>query len=238
MQYLLNDIKLSLGASELMEGIEITERAAALMQDDAVFAAEAAVRLVKPAVLYTILKKDRITTDTVYLINETTQEGYSLGVGENADLLDEADLAIVSVYTVGNEVDDVAASLTAKGEMLKAYLLDAAGVALLEKTGSAVNRTVEKEAARRDWGVSPCLSPGSLAGWDTSGQREIAAILDLPRIGVQLNSSGVLIPHKSVSVVIGTGAGYTDRQVGHLCRLCSFADQCRFRRCRTGKAKG
>jgi hypothetical protein len=73
------------------------------------------------------------------------------------------------------------------------------------------------------WAVGASLSPGSLAGWPLTGQRDLCALLPLERIGVSLNAVGILVPFKSVTSVIGIGLGYTGRRVGSVCHLCSRA---------------
>jgi len=149
-----------------------------------------------------------------------------LHLGPHADLMAAAELALVSVTTIGPELDAHARRLHQAGKTLPAYLLDCVGVITLGQAGQALRRMAEKRAARQGWGVGPSLGPGSLAGWDLKEQSVLCAGLDLDAIGVRLNASGVLVPHKSASGLIGLGPDYRSRLVGSVCRFCMLSKSC------------
>jgi hypothetical protein len=150
----------------------------------------------------------------------------ALHLGPHASLMAAAETALVSVATIGPEIDAQARGLHQAGESLQAYLVDCVGVLALGETGQAVRRLAEQRAAERDWGVSPSLGPGSLAGWSLTEQPDLCAGLDLAAIGVRLNASGVLLPSKSASGLIGLGPAYRTRKVGSVCRFCMLVASC------------
>jgi hypothetical protein len=154
----------------------------------------------------------------------------TLRIGPKADLLRGAERALVSVVTIGPELERRVHELQAAGEGLKSYLLDSAGVVALGAVSEAIRCLAEEAAADHKWGVSPSLSPGSLVGWPLAGQRELCALLPLDVIGVQLNSHCVLVPYKSVSGLIGLGPGYEASRVGSVCKYCSLRNTCWRRR--------
>ncbi len=162
----------------------------------------------------------------------SSAEGASRGlsVGPKADLLAPAARLLVAVYTIGPALEERVGALQAVGESLLALMLDNVGVVALGALGEQLRQRAEARAAELGWGVSPALSPGSLVGWPVQGQRELCALLPLHEIGVRLNEHCVLVPHKSVSVAIGLGPGYTSHQVGSVCCYCSLADRCWRRR--------
>ncbi len=149
-----------------------------------------------------------------------------LHLGRHVSLMAAAERALVSVVTIGAEIDAQARRLHRAGESLQAYLLDCVGVLALGETGQVVRRLAEARAAEQNWGVSPSLGPGSLAGWSLADQPALCAGLDLAAIGVNLNPSGVLVPFKSASGLIGLGPAYQDRKVGSVCRFCMLAATC------------
>jgi hypothetical protein len=153
-----------------------------------------------------------------------------LNLGPKADLLAPAERVLVSVGTIGPALEQRVRYLQAAEENLKAYLLDSAGVLALGAVGEAVRCLAEETAADLGWGVSPSLSPGSLVGWPVRGQRELCALLPLDSIGVKLNSHSVLIPHKSVSGLIGLGVGFESTRVGSTCKYCALQKTCWRRR--------
>ena len=161
--------------------------------------------------------------------NESYHEA-ELCIGPKADLLEGAEQVLISVGTIGPDLEEHVAELHQARETLKAYILDSAGVVALGVIGQAVRCLVEETAADKGWGVSPGLSPGSLAGWPLRGQRDLCALLPLDAIGVQLNRYTVLEPHKSTSGLVGLGPGYDTHQVGSMCKYCDLYQTCWRRR--------
>ena len=185
-----------------------------------------------PVALYDWFEMDAIEGERVLLssASQREQQGGTLCIGPKADLLLGAQRALVSVVTIGPELERQVRELQAAGEGLKAYLLDSAGVVALGAVSEAIRCLAEETAADCEWGVSPFLSPGSLVGWPLVGQRELCALLPLDAIDVQLNSHCVLIPQKSASGLIGLGPGYEASRVGSVCKYCSLRNTCWRRR--------
>ena len=113
---------------------------------------------------------------------------------------------------------------------MAAYMLDSAGVVALGAVGEALRCLVEETAAELGWGVSPSLSPGSLVGWSLRDQRALCGLLPLEKIGVHLNRSCVLEPHKSASGLVGLGPDYGTTRVGSVCKYCALQKTCWRRR--------
>lgn len=190
--------------------------------------AERALRLARPllapAAVYARLPLRGVTGGRVEL------DAGALNVGPRVDLLASARQLFLAAYTIGPALETRVAELRAAGDLLLAYLLDCLGVLALELVGAHLGRLAEGWAAERGWGLSPALSPGSLEGWPLEGQRELAALLPLDEIGLALNERCVLLPYKSVSLVIGLGPGYGAHQVGSLCAFCALRERCWLRR--------
>lgn len=153
-----------------------------------------------------------------------------LHIGPKAHLLSGASLVLVAVGTIGPDLERRVHDMQAAGKMLRSYLLDSAGVVALGSVGEVLRTLAEEAAARRNWGVSAALSPGSLVGWPLQGQRELCALLSLKAIGVRLSDYAVLQPHKSFSTIIGIGPDYDSAKSGSICKYCSLADTCWRRR--------
>jgi hypothetical protein len=153
-----------------------------------------------------------------------------LQIGHKAHLLKGAERVLVSVATIGPQLEEQVQQLNATREVMQAYLLDSAGVVALGAIGEAIRCLVEEAAAALGWGLSPSLSPGSLVGWPLWGQRELCSLLPMDAIGVQLNKHCVLEPHKSVSALIGLGPGLSATRVGSVCSYCALQKTCWRRR--------
>jgi hypothetical protein len=70
------------------------------------------------------------------------------------------------------------------------------------------------------------LSPGMI-GWPVSvGQSQIFSLMDARDVGVTLSSSTMMIPRKSLSMVLGFGAEINQR--GRTCDYCHMRETCRY----------
>jgi len=182
--------------------------------------------LIQPAAVYAWGRVSRLKGNQLALQWRDRDLETILHLGPHVDLMDAAEMALVSVVTIGPELDLQAQRLHRAGDTLQAYLLDCVGVMALSETGQALRRLAETRANDQDWGVGPSMGPGSLAGWDLKEQADLCAGLDLGAIGVHLNESGVLVPHKSASGMIGLGPDYRSHKVGSTCRFCMHAKTC------------
>lgn len=219
---ILADIDLTLD----FDGFE--ERAGQALQNatirDAARAAVAqAQRLIRPAAVYDWLPAKR-GEGTLLTLGPV-----ELRLGRHANLMDEAQLACTSVCTIGPDLEEEAKRLMSAGRNLDAYLLGEAGVFAVDAVMARVRRLVEEEAARRGWGVGTELAPGQLAGWALAEQKLVCGLLDIAAIGVQINDSGMLLPQKSASLLIGIGPGYTADTVCTPCDFCTNRETCNYR---------
>ena len=73
------------------------------------------------------------------------------------------------------------------------------------------------------------LAPGQLSGWSIAEQLLVAQLLDVAAIGVSVTESGILIPQKSASLMVGIGPEYESSEVRSPCEYCDVSDTCRFR---------
>lgn len=195
-------------------------------------AVEEARALINPAAALAWVRVGKVDGAYVAISSETAAGAISanLELGPHADLMASASIALVSVGTIGDDLDTAVSALNQKGDLLEGYFLDSAGVVALAEVGRAVREMAEATAGGFGWGVSPSLGPGTLAGWPLTGQRELWNFLDGDTVGVLLSDSGVLKPHKSATGLIGLGAGYGSRRVGSVCGFCQLRDTCWRRR--------
>ena len=186
---------------------------------------ESAASHIKPKAIYDYFEVEQAGEGRV-VVRARDGRPVELNVGPRADLLSSASMVQVGVDTIGPDLEKEISRLNRTGDMYTGYVLDCVGVALLAEVGNALDRAAEKEAALRHWGVGHRLAPGSLTGWEMTDQPVLAGILDLDQIGVVVNTSGVLVPHKSAISLIGMGPGYTSGKVARVCRFCLRAKEC------------
>ena len=193
--------------------------------------------LIHPRALYEWVEVKGIDGEQVLLTSGNGGRNALLRLGPHADLMAEAELALISIVTIGGEIDEHINELNKSGKLLEAYLLDSVGVVALAEVGNTIRKYAEMEAASRGGGVGASLAPGSLQGWSLEGQFDLCVLLPLDNIDVHLNESGVLVPFKSASSLIGMGRGYNSKQVGSVCRFCLRAETC-WRRREEGQGRG
>ncbi len=156
----------------------------------------------------------------VTLERESFQEVFH--INSAIKCLPEPKLAMISVITLGDKIDKEARRLNDQGDFLLSYLLDLAGVILLCKTCKSIRRHALDEARKMGWGLGPSIGPGSIPGWDLKDQKRFCLSLPLKSIGVSINeSSGFLIPLKSVSSMVAIGPGYKYKGFEGMCSFCN-----------------
>jgi len=215
----LKDIEIHISIEELLRAQGSAAQRPAV-REAARWAVAEAQRLAEPAAVWDLLPVHQVD-------GERARVGKAwLRVGSHADLLASARQALVSVATIGPALEAEARRLIEEDNLLEGFMLDSAGVLALAAVGDSLNRLAEALAAQKEWGVSLALAPGSLVGWPVHDQKALCNLLDLAAIGVTLNSSQVLVPHKSASRLVGLGPGYTARQVESACRFCPQRETC------------
>ena len=196
------------------------------MLDEAKVAIAAAIDLWHPVIVFDWVRILGMNGETMTVVAEQTGQKAQLQIGPHIHLLSKAEMALISINSIGAKLDKKVNELNQKGENLAAYILDSVGVVGLSKVGIAASTLAEQEAARRGWGVGPRISPGSLKGWPVEGQHDLCSLLHLETGGLKLNQNGLIIPFKSASGLIGLGPKYQSSKVGSACTLCEHKDTC------------
>jgi len=105
--------------------------------------------------------------------------------------------------------------------------LDGLGSAAVESLANAVCHYFETQVAEKGYRTSIPLSPG-MVGWPVEvGQREIFDMLGDDNAGVRLTSSSMMIPRKSLTMVMGFGPEVGTE--GYPCDYCSMRETCRYK---------
>ena len=109
---------------------------------------------------------------------------------------------VMMAVTIG-PMADMLVRRTEVRDMLRAYVYQATGAAMVEAYCDEVNEKIRAEAASRGLYARPRFSPG-YGDFPLEVQKDFVRILDMPRsIGVTLSDSLLMTPTKSVTAVIG-----------------------------------
>jgi hypothetical protein len=137
--------------------------------------------------------------------------------------LQGAESVAVVVATIG-ELEQIG-GIEADRDPLRRLILDGLGTAAIMALSAAILRELQASAATQNQRTTNPLYPGT-NGWELSiAQAQVFSIVDGRVTGVELNSSSMMTPHKSVSFLLGIGHTVADGPT--MCAECAAAAQCR-----------
>ena len=223
---ILSDIQIKINAEDVLMAMNNGRKSNPKLIDETVKAIETAEKLWQPRAVYEDFTVIGIEGEEILLEPRGANNSTRIKIGPHINLLEMAESAMISVVTVGSKLDRRVTELNQSNHLLEAYLLDSVGVVALSEVDKAIRQQAEQKARNLDWGVSERLGPGSLMGWDLTGQSVISSLIDIEKIDLVINESCVLIPFKSASSLIGMGPAYPSKRVGSICRFCMHADTC------------
>ena len=176
--------------------------------------------LIKPAVLVRRLAVEGVVHERIKL-----EEGAGLQGRLLAQHLAAASEVVVLLCTVGDDLEELA-SKTMMSDPVFGLALDGLGSAAVEALANAACRRFEDEAKAAALQTSIPLSPGMI-GWSVEeGQPQIFRLLPSEEIGVRVTPSWVMLPRKSLSMVLGIGTRMVE--AGKTCDYCTLRETCRY----------
>jgi hypothetical protein len=142
-----------------------------------------------------------------------------------AQHLAAASRIIVMLATIGGALEERVSKIW-DANMVYALALDGAGSAAVEALANAACQYFEKKAAGEGMQVSIPLSPG-MVDWPVSeGQPQIFHLLGEAGAAVHLTPAYIMIPQKSLTMVLGIGVGM--KSSSRTCDFCSMRETCRY----------
>ena len=133
---------------------------------------------------------------------------------------------ITFVSTAGKNISDWSKQLMAQGDLLEGYLVDVIGSEIVEAGMDIIHDEIEEYYVAKGLSVTNRYSPG-YCGWHVSEQQKLFRFFPKNFIDVTLTPSSLMVPHKSISGLIGIGKQL--RRIGYGCSLCD-SDNCLYRR--------
>jgi cobalamin-dependent methionine synthase I len=180
-------------------------------------------RLLEPAVAYEI-----------YAVTDTTQRQLSLdsGLADHdpflRSLLSGAKEMAIAVCTIGPGLEKQVTEYTNQGEPLRGMLLDGIGSAAVDSLAEEFRGFVANEASSRGYEAGGPINPG-MPGLPITAQWRLLELVPAQEIGVSLTSSGMMIPRKSVSMVMGIGPQMAKWSRAEVCARCSLRETCHYK---------
>jgi hypothetical protein len=170
----------------------------------------------------------------IYTVTEISQRQLSLeGNPEVHDrllpsLLPQAKELAVAVCTIGPRLEKQVTDYFNHGEPLQGMLLDGIGSAAVDSLTEEVCKFIAGEASSRGYEASSPISPG-MPGLPITEQWQLLKLVPAGEIEVSLTSSGIMVPRKSVSMVVGIGPQMAKWTRAEVCARCHLKKTCPYR---------
>jgi hypothetical protein len=176
--------------------------------------------LLNPKVVYQEYKVEGVQHERLLL-----QGGGRIDSKLLAQQLATADRVIVVLTTIGMELEEQVSAIW-DSDVVYALALDGAGSASVEALANAACLYFEQKAAKEEMQVSMPFSPGMVDWSVDDGQTQIFQLLGEAGSIVQLTNSSIMIPRKSLTMVLGIGTEL--KSSGRTCDFCTMRETCRY----------
>lgn len=135
--------------------------------------------------------------------------------------LRQAQQVALFVCTAGGGFTRWSRQLNDSGDLMMGYVVDALGSLTVDKAGGLLLDRLQLIAEKDGQNSSDSFSPG-YCDWSVAEQQTLFSLLPEGFCGVKLSGSSLMDPIKSVSGMVGIGAGLSRK--GNQCRWCSDKD--------------
>jgi hypothetical protein len=176
--------------------------------------------LLEPRTLYLELDVEKLRHERLVLEGGGTLSGNLI-----AEHLGPAKQVIIILCTIGEALEAHAARVS-QDDIVYGLALDGVGSAAVEALANAACKHFEDQAMELGYQSSIPISPG-MVGWPVDeGQPEIFEILKPDQVNVRLTEYGLMMPRKSLTMVLGLGK--TMKTGGRTCDYCAMRETCRY----------
>ncbi len=122
------------------------------------------------------------------------------------------------ICTAGAEISNYSKEISDLGDPLLGYIFDVIGSVAVEKTMDKIQELLEDKLLKSGLKISDRYSPG-YCEWSVAEQQKLFQLIPENFCGVSLSESSLMNPIKSISGIIGIGAGL--EQKGYQCHWCT-----------------
>ena len=199
----MRNVPVDLDMSKVLQrqGFKDTSRVKPEMREmvTALLAEVEASGLIEPAVTYEVYAVTEIGPEHITLEGNVAINGTLL-----PSRLPEAKQLVIMVSTIGHSLENRVRDFSKNGGALRGMLLDGIGSAAADSLARAAYKLISDEVSSGGSQVSTMMSPG-MVGFPLTEQPTILGLAKASQIGVGLTSSGIMVPRKSTSRVMGIG---------------------------------
>ena len=223
----IRNIPLKLDMKEVLrhEGIRLPSKlspeVAALLHE--LLASVEDQHLLKPAIVYEMYDVAQVDRSGLCLKDNKMLNGSLF-----SSVMSTVEELTVAVCTIGSNLEKKVSDYFQSNEPLRGVLLDGIGSAAVDLLTRETCKLVTKKASSRGYQASSPLNPG-MSGFPISEQWQLFQLVSAEKIGVSLTSSGVMVPRKSISLVIGIGPQMKSWTQKEICARCSLKKTCAYK---------
>ena len=179
--------------------------------------------LLQPAIAYEIFTGEEMDRRQSSLTHESSMHGRLL-----TSLIPNLKEIAVAVCTIGPMLEAQVTDYAQSGKTLRALLLDGIGSAAVDLLSVETGNIINGEVMSRGYRIGRPFNPG-MPCLPLTEQGWLLDLVHAEDIGVNLTSSSVMIPRKSVSVVIGAGYNMQTWTLADTCATCSLNKTCPYK---------
>lgn len=154
------------------------------------------------------------------------QDGLKLTSRLLAKMAGSAEKLILFAMTIGSAIEEQISSYQRAEKMSRAFALDAAGSTMIAMGSSLALSRIEEIYHREGLKTTFPMGPGHSYWKGLDDQQIIFYYLQPERIGLHLNDSNLIIPRKSVSMVLGVGHNLPELNGRTHCDFCTLRRNC------------
>jgi len=223
----IRDIPLSLKAREVLRrqglggGAKVRPEIKLLIRE--LLASLKKARLLEPAVAYEYYTVSSMNGSQISLEGDKAIHGPLLPA-----IFPEAKELAVLLCTIGPRLEKQVTDYTSQGEPLRGILLDGIGSTAVDALAEEVCKFIANEASSRGYEASSPVNPG-MPGLPITEQWQLLKLVPAGEIGVSLTSAGIMVPRKSVSMVMGIGSQMAKWTRAEVCARCHLKKTCPYR---------
>jgi hypothetical protein len=179
--------------------------------------------LLETAIAYEIYPITAMEPDRILL-----EGGKAIEAPMLAAIFPEAKELLILIATIGPKLEEQVTKYAKSSKALRSMVLDGVGTAAVDKLIPEAMKLLAAEVAKRGYEISSPVNPG-MPGFPMTEQWNLLELAPASEIGVSLSSSGVLVPRKSTSMVIGIGPKMTRWTQAEVCARCSMRKACPYK---------
>lgn len=224
---IIRDISLSLKTREVLRrqglgrGAKVRPEIEILIRE--LLASGKKTSLLEPAVVYEFYKVGSMNGSQISLEGDNVIHAPLLPA-----IFPEAKEIAILLCTISPKLEKQVTNYSKNRAALQAMILDGIGSTAVDELVSEALRLIAAKVSSRGYETSSPVNPG-MPGFPLTEQWNLLSLVNADEIGVRLTASGVLVPRKSTSMVIGIGPKMTRWTQAEVCARCNLKETCHYK---------